>query len=423
VSLALYIVEQKDVSKSIFKTWFKSEVEMENQTAPTKCPKCDRQNPDNATFCNACGRRLTPRRQKTKRTDVKLSGAAVLSFVCSLIALVFFLPGLFAIMRPGVVNPKSGFVDSVACVSVLAGGLGILLSITAFVYISISGGRVGGRGFAAIGGVIPPVLIVVMFWHNIGRWYASMPPTIICGTNLSGIGKAMLIYSNDYDDKLPLAGGVNANWAQRIPNWSAENRFRAFGTSAEGQGGVGTISSCFYLLVKYCDVMPKQFICVSDCGVKPFDPAKYGGGDRDFVELWDFGPEPWKHCSYSYHMPFGQYALGTSDDPGMAVAADRNPWIDSPFVGSRKDFSKFEPERGREALRAGNAIGHRGDGQNVLFLDSHVSFEKKPYVGVNDDNIYTFWDGEDIRRGMPLVMGSQPQGRLDSLLVHDPPVR
>ena len=28
-----------------------------------------------------------------------------------------------------------------------------------------------------------------------------------CGTNLSGIGKAMLIYANDYQDELPKAGG------------------------------------------------------------------------------------------------------------------------------------------------------------------------------------------------------------------------
>jgi len=29
---------------------------------------------------------------------------------------------------------------------------------------------------------------------------------LYCGTNLSGIGKAMLIYANDYDDELPRAG-------------------------------------------------------------------------------------------------------------------------------------------------------------------------------------------------------------------------
>ncbi|MHC4699356.1 MAG: zinc ribbon domain-containing protein [Planctomycetota bacterium] len=396
---------------------------MESEKTQTLCPKCDRQNPHDARFCNVCGRRLIPRRQNAKRIDVKLSGAAVVSFACSLIALACFVPGLIAIIEPSVLHPRSDLVNNIACVSILAGGLGMLLAITAFVYISISGGRVTGRGFAAIGAVIPPVLIVVMFWHNIGRWYASTPRRMVCGTSLSGIGKAMLIYSNDYDGKLPLTGGVNANWAQRIPNWSAENRFRAFGISAEGQGGVGSISSCFYLLVKYADVKPISFICRGDSKVRAFEPGKYGAEDRSLIDLWDFGPEPSRHCSFSYHMPFGQYALTTSSEPGMAVAADRNPWIDSPFVGHRKDFSIFDPDGNREGLRAGNTIGHHGDGQNVLFLDSHVSFEKRSSCGIEGDNVYTFWDSDDIRRGMRPVPGSQPQDRLDSLLVHDPPIK
>ena len=33
---------------------------------------------------------------------------------------------------------------------------------------------------------------------------------LTCGTNLSGIGKAMLIYANDYDNELPRAGGKDA---------------------------------------------------------------------------------------------------------------------------------------------------------------------------------------------------------------------
>jgi hypothetical protein len=53
-------------------------------------------------------------------------------------------------------------------------------------------------------------------------------------------------------------------------------------------------------------------------------------------------------------------------------------------------------------------------------MDTHVDFEKVPFSGVNGDNIYTFWDGEDIQRGARPVVGSQPQDRRDSLLVNDP---
>ncbi|MBA7602250.1 hypothetical protein ES703_09336 [subsurface metagenome] len=240
---------------------------------------------------------------------------------------------------------------------------------------------------------------------------------MVCGTNLSGIGKAMLIYSNDYDDEMPRAGGRSAQWSGPV-QWMADNRFLAYGVGPDGSGGVGTITSSFYLLVKYAEVTPKSFICKGDSGTTAFKPADDGAGNRELIDLWDFGLEPLKHCSYSYHMPYGLYALTTSSEPGMAVAADRNPWIASP-AAEPKDMTLFNPEGGRETVNVGNAIAHQEDGQNVLFMDSHVSFEKKSFCGVNDDNIYTFWSGGDIRRGsLPLPL-TEPADRLDSFLVHD----
>jgi len=245
---------------------------------------------------------------------------------------------------------------------------------------------------------------------------------LICGTNLSGIGKAMLIYANDYDDELPRAGGRNSTWTGTIPQWPADNRFTAYGLSPDGSGGAATVTSSFYLLVKYAEVTPKSFVCKSDSGTTEFKPSEYNAGDRELIDLWDFGPEAANHCSYSYHMPYGLYALTTSSEPGMAVAADRNPWITSPAAEGKDAglLSSYNPTGGKEAINIGNAIAHQEDGQNVLFMDSHVSFEKKPFCGINDDNIYTFWDGGDIRRGgLPVPGASEPQDRLDSLLVHD----
>jgi prepilin-type N-terminal cleavage/methylation domain-containing protein len=243
---------------------------------------------------------------------------------------------------------------------------------------------------------------------------------MVCGTNLSGIGKAMLIYSNDYDDELPRAGGRNSTWTGRVADWTALNRFNAYGLAADGSGGTGSISSCFYLLVKYAEVTPKSFICKGDSGTTEFKPADEGAGDRELIDLWDFGTDPRTHCSYSYHMPFGLYALTTSSEPGLAVAADRNPYISSPMAEAKAFPGTFNPDGGTEAVKAGNAIQHQDDGQNVLFLDNHVSFMKQPFCGVNDDNIWTYWDGGDVRIGaMPVVFSSEPQDRTDSLLVDD----
>jgi len=241
-----------------------------------------------------------------------------------------------------------------------------------------------------------------------------------CKTNLSSIGKAMIIYANDYDDELPRSAGRNSTWNNRIPNWKSMNRFGAYGLTAKGDGGLGSISSCFYLLVKYTEVEPRTFVCRRDVGTSEFKPADDGASHIDLIDLWDFGNDPMEHCSYSYHMPFGLYALTTSSEPGMAVAADRNPYIKSPMA-EPKDISLFIPEGGREAIKAGNAVPHDDEGQNVLFMDLHVSFEKVSFCGINNDNIYTYWDGGDLRRGAQPFLGSGSQGRTDSHLVHDPP--
>jgi len=245
---------------------------------------------------------------------------------------------------------------------------------------------------------------------------------MVCGTNLSGLGKAMLIYSNDYDDEFPRAGGRNSVWSFGVANWMADNRFAAYGLGADGSGGNATITSSFYLLVKYAEVTPKSFICKGDSGTREFKPTDYNAGDRDLIDLWDFGTESSQHCSYSYHMPYGLYSLTTSSEPGMAVAADRNPWITSP-ASEAKDpalLSSYNVTGGREMVNFGNAIAHQEDGQNVLFMDSHVGFEKQPFCAINDDNIYTYWDGGDIRvGGYPQPGVSEPTDRLDSFLVND----
>ncbi|MCP4611339.1 MAG: zinc ribbon domain-containing protein [Planctomycetes bacterium] len=338
------------------------------------CPKCGKENPDQ--FCKFCNSPLTPPPTVSEKVNVRISRTAIASLVCALCALAFSLPGLVSVLEPRILSPKSNFVSDVACMSVLIGGVAFLLGVIALCRIGSSGGRVTGYGFAAIGAVIPPILFFVLLSFNIGgKWHATISPRVICGTNLSSIGKAMLIYSNDYDDEFPRAGGKNSIWSNSIPDWSAENRFTAYGVNADGTGGRATISSSLYLLVKYSEVTPKSFLCKDDTGVTEFNHAKYGAPNKDLIDLWDFGPEPIKHYSYSYHMPYGPYPLTTSSEPGMAVAADRNPWMMSPDENTKSSIAYFDPDGDKVKIRVGNSTTHRGDGQNVLFMDSHVSFE------------------------------------------------
>ncbi len=269
-----------------------------------------------------------------------------------------------------------------------------------------------------------------------------------CGTNLSGIGKACLIYSNDYDDELPKAGGRKNTWSNQIPLWDGLTRRMAFGTgtSTSNQPGTTTVTSNFYLLVKYAEVTPKQFVCKGETDTREFKLSEVGQkasrSDFELIDAWDFGPwnsqeKPTEYVSYSYHHPFNQYSLTVSSAPTMAIAADRNPWIPTPEPP--ESFADFLPDEDEipaysqgtsDTARIGNSKAHQGDGQNVLFLDSHVSFEKRSYAGTENDNIYTratrmtFMSGsqKDLKGELVQVYGTQdPLNRKDSWLIQESP--
>ena len=257
-----------------------------------------------------------------------------------------------------------------------------------------------------------------------------------CGTNLSGIGKAMLIYANDYEDELPRAGGRNSTWGA-LKDWTggtAQTRQVAYGVATDGSGGSATISSCFYLLVKYAEVTPKSFICKGDSGTTEFKLTDAGStlpANFELIDAWDFGPLATsnKSCSYAYHDPFSSYALTVSSEPGFAVAADRNPFLTSPASTTPVTIGEFKPDLAAyngsaDQAKKGNALAHQLEGQNVMFLDTHVDFEKRSYCSIEDDNIYLISNsttGSGSAIGIvPTPAAHSPLNRKDSVLIHDP---
>jgi hypothetical protein len=251
------------------------------------------------------------------------------------------------------------------------------------------------RDIGASYGSCQAFIFVVLTFMPALIGFGSKSYRMTCGTNLSGMGKAMLIYANDYEDKLPKAGAQNNTWASSIPNWFALNRRDAYGISGPNGLGTTSIGSNLYLLVKYAEMTPKRFLCLhSKNPGTEFVLSQYEGLDKglDLIDLWDFGPNPARHCDYAYHAPFGDQALTLSSDPAMAVTADLNHWIQN-RRGWLKDFTAFFPDEAPgqgtvEQARYGNSPAHREEGQNVLFLDSHVGFETRSYCGKDKDNIY-----------------------------------
>ncbi len=226
---------------------------------------------------------------------------------------------------------------------------------------------------------------------------------MVCGTNLSGIGKSMIMYSTDNHEEYPIAGPPSSKRYGRwgtTAGWQSQDRNQVWQSTA-------TITSSFYLLIKFADAQPKQFVCKGDVGSDVFKLSEAPSVViDDLTQAWDFGPtsgpaRPGKFCSYSYNMPYTwgtseSYPVSTITNPGCAIAADRNPFFDKNAQPYLKDGALANPtwddtDGYQDPDKKSSCASHQRDGQNVLFNDSHVKFERFPNCGVNNDNIYNYW--------------------------------
>jgi hypothetical protein len=242
---------------------------------------------------------------------------------------------------------------------------------------------------------------------------------MVCGTTLAGIGRAMLAYSNDNEEEYPHAGWPDSGWSTQgeLLGW-ADQTGRQWGKP----GSDVTMTTSLYLLIKYADVTPQQFVCRGDLGTKAFklSDVKRGILDpevNDVTQVWDFGQKDdlnthvvaGQYCSYSYHMPYSDNSTGepgfpvtAASNPASPLCGDRNPYLDKNawrYLEGRScggdpdedcptwhaDDYYYDPDK------TGNSACHRREGQNILFNDGHVLFAEYPNVGLNNDNVWKNW--------------------------------
>jgi prepilin-type N-terminal cleavage/methylation domain-containing protein len=290
----------------------------------------------------------------------------------------------------------------------------------------------------------------------------KMAQRAVCAANLGGLYKALMSYASDNEDAYVRAGGKGSNWriSGNFPLWYARSEQLAFGytvnanTGVINQSGWATLGASLYQLVKHSDVSPKSFICKGDeaaSGVVAFSLSRYPlnpiinrGGD--ISDAWDFGGRAWDgytntpikapamHYSYAYHMPYlgsaqSYYELNALRPPGLAVMADRNPYLTlSPDADALSNPYKYDPQyHSQTTEKWGNSQSHQYEGQNVLFNNGSVSFQKVPYCGIGNDNIYsvasTPGDPPPVQIGTPPMLyipnKSIPRSGEDSVLINE----
>ncbi len=181
------------------------------------CPKCGKENPDGSKVCQVCNWNLEQITLNVNVINIRISWLAFASLVFGIMSIVFL--------------PFTSWLWFLGVLSFPLGMLAMILGITSTIRIDRSGGRLTGTGFA-ITGMVTSIFAFLGVIPIAMQRMSRVSYQMVCCSSLSGIGKAMLIYSNDYDEKLPRAGGPDSRWTGRIPNWAADNRSDAYGLHA-----------------------------------------------------------------------------------------------------------------------------------------------------------------------------------------------
>ncbi len=228
---------------------------------------------------------------------------------------------------------------------------------------------------------------------------------LTCAANLSSFGKACKLYASGAE--LPLAPPTvverRNTWGRityTVPvgggRGTRESPDRTqpadFGTNGAREVSVTRL---LWMYARSGDVQVKQFIC-PDSADTP-DPTE------DIDACYDFAG--YQHVSYGFQVPFG---WGTRVPPGMPdsrmpLMGDKGPYIDASVQTPSPLMTAALPP---DAWAPYNSRNHRGQGQNVLFMDGHATFERTPLAGIAHDNIYTV--ALDAERPESRIGGESP---------------
>ncbi len=186
----------------------------------------------------------------------------------------------------------------------------------------------------------------------------------VCGANLRGIGQAMYIYAQDDPQVFPAIAQTFMSTSNNLHLFFPQDR-----TTVPSTTGIPSPTVDMWAVVKANNTTPKQFICPSTTDVP--DPAQDTTAYHDFFGIGSLS------YGYQYQHDPNRRIIGTSSEPTFPFMADANPYVKGGVKGITLLGDRMSQYRGNSANHTNR------EGQNVLYQDSHVSFEKGPDVGLS----------------------------------------
>ena len=198
----------------------------------------------------------------------------------------------------------------------------------------------------------------------------------------------------------PAAGWMAFPWTTTLPTRCSV--CLSSRTSALVSPGNRSPSQNLWMLVRHDYTSPEQFLCPSaaEAGQRASLIELGGSGPACFINFpWDGGrtwavDEKSGHCmSYSFIQPWSGFPRSRSSGDQWTVEADPRMPIGSDGNNGGTPTARPTPDGVPSPTfckdNGINSANHNREGQNVLYADSHAKFEKTPYIGISNDNIYT----------------------------------
>lgn len=211
-----------------------------------------------------------------------------------------------------------------------------------------------------------------------------------CAMNLTVIYKSMYQWSDDHDNRFPVAGrDGSADLAAGVIPGAAAGYVVGFreGDRATGRGAIleSNLTASLWLVVRSGAVEPKAFVCPSTTDVA--DPlTRADGKPAELKNTHDFAAR--RNLSYStinmYHRALAkQWSTNAPSD--FVLMSDNNA---NDFAGQPGRHTLSKGAAAADVVRAETSPNHRGDGENFLYGDGHVAFSSDPFVGRDGDNAF-----------------------------------